>query len=100
MPLQRETVIRAALALLDEVGLEGLTVRRLAAQLGVQNPALYWHFKNKQEMLDGMAAAMLDDAFTTMPPPAAGEDWAAWLAESARTFRRALLSHRDGAQVI
>jgi AcrR family transcriptional regulator len=48
MPLQRETVVRAALHLLDEVGLDGLTMRRLAAYLEIQNPSLYWHFTNKQ----------------------------------------------------
>jgi TetR/AcrR family tetracycline transcriptional repressor len=41
MPLERETVARAALAELDKVGLDGLTVRRIAEALGVQNPALY-----------------------------------------------------------
>jgi TetR/AcrR family tetracycline transcriptional repressor len=100
MPLQREAVVRAALALLDEVGLDGLTVRRLAERLGVQNPALYWHFKNKQDLLDRMAEAMLTDAFATLGPPAPGETWSHWLTRVARTFRRALLSHRDGARVI
>jgi TetR/AcrR family tetracycline transcriptional repressor len=99
MPLERETVVRVALALLDEVGLDGLTVRRLAERLGVQNPALYWHFKNKQDLLDQMAATMLAEAFVGLHPPAA-EDWAGWLAEAARNYRHALLSHRDGARVI
>ncbi len=46
--LQREAVIRTALELLNDVGMEGLTTRRLAERLGVQQPALYWHFKNKR----------------------------------------------------
>jgi TetR/AcrR family tetracycline transcriptional repressor len=100
MPLQREAVVRDALRLLDEVGLDGLTVRRLAEALGVQNPALYWHFKNKQELLNLMAETMLADAFAMVGPPAAGEAWSDWLAGLARTFRRALLSHRDGARVM
>ena len=49
--LSRETVIRAALDLLNEVGVDGLSTRRLAERLGVQQPALYWHFKNKRELL-------------------------------------------------
>lgn len=100
MPLQRETMIRVALALLDEVGLDGLTVRRLAERLGVQNPALYWHFKKKQEILDEMARAMLADAFSGIEPPRTNEGWAEWLADIAGRFRRALLAHRDGARVI
>lgn len=100
MPLKRETMIRAALTLLKEVGLEGLTVRRLAERLGIQNPALYWHFKNKQELLDEMASTMLADAFTGIEPPPTNEGWAEWLAEVAERFRLALLTHRDGARVI
>jgi len=50
--LERDLVVNTALKLLDEVGLDGLTLRKLAAELGVQAPALYWHFKNKQALLD------------------------------------------------
>ena len=100
MPLQRDAVARTALALLDSVGLDGLTMRRLAEELGVQNPALYWHFRNKQDLLDHMAAAMLADALATIEPPDATESWAEWLAGVARAFRAALLSYRDGARVI
>lgn len=53
--LQRDTVVRAALTLLNEVGLDGLTTRRLAERLGVQQPALYWHFKNKQALIGALA---------------------------------------------
>lgn len=100
MPLQREAMIRVALALLDEVGLDGVTVRRLADRLGVQNPALYWHFKNKQEVLDEMARTVLADAFVEIEPPLTKDGWMEWLADVAGRFHRALLSHRDGARVI
>jgi TetR/AcrR family tetracycline transcriptional repressor len=100
MPLERETMIRAALTLLNEAGLDGLTVRRLAERLGVQNPALYWHFKNKQALLDEMASTMLADAFAGIEPPPTHEGWAEWLAEVAERFRLALLTYRDGAQII
>ncbi|MDN3355937.1 TetR family transcriptional regulator [Actinomadura sp. DC4] len=53
--LSRETVVDGALALTDTEGLEGLTIRRLATHLGVTPMALYWHFKNKDELLDGVA---------------------------------------------
>lgn len=100
MALQRQAVVRAALALLDEVGLDGLTVRRLAERLGVQNPALYWHFRNKQALLDAMATTMLADTFAGIQPPATRDMWADWLAEVAERFRRALLTYRDGARVV
>ncbi|MFC5827503.1 TetR/AcrR family transcriptional regulator C-terminal domain-containing protein [Nonomuraea insulae] len=95
--LARDTVVRAALELLDEVGLEGLSMRRLAARLDVQNPALYWHFRNKQELLDEMARALL---LPEMGGPAQGESWREWLTRRAHRHRRTLLSHRDGARLV
>lgn len=53
--LSRETVVDGALTLTDAEGLEGLTIRRLATHLGVTPMALYWHFKNKDELLEGVA---------------------------------------------
>jgi TetR/AcrR family transcriptional regulator, tetracycline repressor protein len=100
MPLQRDDVTRAALRLLDTIGLDALTVRRLAQELGVRNPALYWHFKNKQDLLDQMAGAILADALSGVRSGGADALWADWLAGVARAFRAALLSHRDGARVI
>jgi TetR/AcrR family tetracycline transcriptional repressor len=96
--LSRELLIETGLRLLDEVGLDGLSVRRLAAELGVQSPALYWHFKTKQELLEGMASAILMAA--GMGPPEDGETWPQWLRRRARAYRKSLLSHRDGARLI
>lgn len=98
MALDRETVVRTALRVLNEVGLDGLTVRKIATELGVQPPALYWHFKNKQELLDVMAAAVLVDAVREFVPD---EDatWEEWAASYGRGLRRMLLSYRDGAKV-
>jgi AcrR family transcriptional regulator len=53
--LSRETVVDGALALTDAEGLDGLTIRRLATHLGVTPMALYWHFKNKDELLNAVA---------------------------------------------
>lgn len=96
--LTRPTLIETALRLLDEVGLDGLTVRRLATELGVQSPALYWHIRNKQELLDGMADAIILAA--GMGPPHDGEPWQDWLSRRARAYRRSLLAHRDGARIV
>lgn len=96
--LSRELLIETGLRLLDEVGLDGLSVRRLAAELGVRSPALYWHFKTKQELLEGMAAAIIMAA--GMGPPEGDETWPVWLRRRARAYRKSLLSHRDGARLI
>jgi TetR/AcrR family tetracycline transcriptional repressor len=98
MPLDRKKVVRAALRLLDKVGLDGLTLRRLASELGVQAPALYWHFKNKQELLDEMATRVLVDSIADMLPGEQG-DWPQWAMSFGKEMRRMLLRHRDGAKM-
>lgn len=96
--LQRDAVVTAALTLLNEVGLDGLTTRRLAERLGVQQPALYWHFKNKQALIAALSEAMMaQNHDRALPRP--GEDWRAFLAANARSFRRSLLAYRDGARI-
>ena len=97
MRLERKIVVSAALKLLNKVGMDGLTTRRLAEELGVQGPALYWHFKHKQELIDEMAMALVAEAHVPLKP---GEDWAEWIAVGARRMRRALLSYRDGARLL
>lgn len=100
--LTRDVIVRAALDALDDVGLDGLTVRVLANRLGVRPGALYWHIKDKQDLLDEMATTMLRDLVTRSEPPpdgADGTDWAGYLRASAGALRAMLLSHRDGARV-
>ncbi|MBY6270109.1 TetR family transcriptional regulator, partial [Parageobacillus thermoglucosidasius] len=52
MALRKEQIIEEALQLLNESGLEGVTLRKLAKRLGVQAPALYWHFNNKAALVN------------------------------------------------
>ena len=59
MKLDRDVILQAALSLLDEVGMDKLSTRLLAERLGVQQPALYWHFKNKRALLDAMNGEIL-----------------------------------------
>ncbi len=100
MTVTREDVITAAVALLDEVGLAGLTLRRLAERLDIKAPTLYWHFRNKRELLDEMATAILGDALAAHRLPRPGQPWWEWLAERARSQRQALLLHRDSVLVV
>jgi TetR/AcrR family tetracycline transcriptional repressor len=100
MALDRETVVRAALGLLNQVGLDGLTLRKLSAELNVQAPALYWHFKNKQELLDEMATLAWADAVREFGLPAGDEAWEEWMLQYGRLLRQTLLRYRDGAKMI
>jgi TetR/AcrR family tetracycline transcriptional repressor len=96
MRLSRERVLAAALNLLDEVGLEHLTMRRLAAALGVQNGATYWHFRSKQALLEAMADTLLAGLTAGL---GAESPWSERITELAHRLRRALLSRRDGARL-
>ncbi|CAO3429322.1 TetR/AcrR family transcriptional regulator C-terminal domain-containing protein [Azospirillum endophyticum] len=95
MRVQRQDIIDAAMALLDEGGVDRLTMRRLAGTLQIQAPSLYWHFAGKQALLDAMADALLAE----MVLPEEEMPWDAWLRAVATEFRRALKSRRDGARV-
>lgn len=96
--LDKETIIAVALDLLNEVGMDGLTTRKLAQKLGIEQPTLYWHVKNKRTLLDALAVEMLKrhhDHFL----PSSDETWQVFMRNNALSFRRALLSYRDGAKV-
>ena len=98
MRLTRERIVQEALSLLAENGLEGVTLRRLATRLGVQAPTLYWHIRNKEELLVDLGDAILAPLAELAEP---GEsDWRDWLLQAALCFRTALLAHRDGAQIV
>ncbi|WP_300393952.1 TetR/AcrR family transcriptional regulator C-terminal domain-containing protein [Henriciella sp.] len=100
IPLNRERIVDAALALLDEVGLDKLSTRRLADQLGIRNASLYWHFRNKDALLDAMTASLYKSAVTEPDVDNPDFDWVEWAAESARSIRRTALAKRDGATIM
>ena len=58
IPLNRERVLRAAVKLADEGGIESVTMRRLAEELGAEAMSLYYHVANKDDLLDGIADAV------------------------------------------
>ncbi|CAL9275827.1 TetR/AcrR family transcriptional regulator [Streptomyces rochei] len=97
-PLDRRRVADTALDLLNEVGLDGLTLRAIARELDVKAPALYWHFKDKQALLDEMATEMYRRmvADTSLDP---ADTWRERLLKTNRGLRAALLRYRDGAKV-
>jgi AcrR family transcriptional regulator len=65
-PLDRERIARAALALIDEQGIDQLSMRRLGATLGVEAMALYHYFRNKAELLDGVLDLVLAEVTSKM----------------------------------
>lgn len=94
---RRDEVLDAALALLDEVGLDALTTRRLAERLGVQPGALYRHFPSKAALLDAMVEQVAASGVSGAEP---GGDWAGRIRWMASGVREAMLSRRDGARLL
>lgn len=97
-PLDRRRVADTALKLLNEVGLDGLTLRTIARELDVKAPALYWHFKDKQALLDEMATEMYRRMVAGTPLDPA-DTWRERLLKANRGLRESLLAYRDGAKV-
>jgi TetR/AcrR family tetracycline transcriptional repressor len=97
MALAPERIVEVALDLLNEVGLDGLTTRRLAEALDVKGPSLYHHFQNKSELLGQMAVAMLTRALADLDTSVS---WDEWLRSIANATRRVILQHRDGARIL
>jgi len=88
--LNRERVLRAALALADEGGIEALTMRRLGQALAVEAMSLYNHVAGKDDVLDGL----VDLVFAEIEVPCAGGDWSAAMRGRALSARAALTRHR------
>jgi AcrR family transcriptional regulator len=89
-PLTRERVLETALKIADQGGLEALTMRKLGQALGVEAMALYYHFANKERVLDGI----VDLVFGQIDLPPIGVDWKAAMRGRAISVRDALLRHR------
>jgi AcrR family transcriptional regulator len=90
IPLTRERVLDAAMKLADGGGIEALSMRKLGQALGVEAMALYYHFANKERVLDGI----VDLVFGEIDLPAAGAEWKAAMRRRAISVRDALMRHR------
>jgi AcrR family transcriptional regulator len=98
MPLRRDQIVRAALELVDEVGLDAFTTRALTDRLGVQRGALYWHVKSKRELLTAVSELVTRPVFDDMDETEG--DWADGYTVFAHRLREVMLAHRDGARLI
>jgi AcrR family transcriptional regulator len=96
VPLTRERVLRTAVELADESGIEALSMRKLAQALDVVPMALYRHVANKGELLD----ALVDVVIGEIDPPLEGADWKTALRARILSARRALLRHPWASKVM
>ncbi|MDP9244987.1 MAG: TetR/AcrR family transcriptional regulator C-terminal domain-containing protein [Chloroflexota bacterium] len=87
--LSRDHVLRGAIALADEAGIDSFSMRRLAQELGVVPMALYKHVANKEELLDGM----VDIVFGEIESPSIDHDWRSAMRRRAISAREALKRH-------
>jgi TetR/AcrR family tetracycline transcriptional repressor len=100
MKVNRDLLTRAGLKLLNEVGLEQLTLRLLGSELKVQAATLYWHFKSKAELMDEMATLALAEGAQQLVPARDSPDWSVWAASFGTGLRKTLLAYRDGARMV
>lgn len=96
----QQRIINAALELLDEVGLNELSLRKLATKLDLKAPALYWHFENKSVLIDYMAEAILQTEFKYVNLRSDNITWQNWLVDVCKRLRQAMHSRRDGARIV
>lgn len=90
VPLSKELVLRTAITLADQDGIDALTMRKLAQELGVEAMSLYYYVANKDELL----ASMVDFVATEIEVPSGAEDWKTAVRKSAISFHDTLARHR------
>lgn len=98
--LSRDRIIAAAGALVDAEGLEAVSTRRLAAELGVSGPSLYNHFRTKDEILEAVADAVSAQVDLSMFDPGDGREWPTALYDWAHSYRAALRAHPNIVPVL
>lgn len=96
--LSRDTVIERALTMADAEGIDAVTIRRLATDLGVTPMALYWHFEDKERLLDGVAELVLSQM--TLPPDDASRPWDERLRQVLDQLLGVLAAHPSVTDVV
>jgi AcrR family transcriptional regulator len=95
-PLTREKIVNAALVLLERDGMQGLSMRKLAQELGTGAASLYWHVGDKEQLLSLLLDRIVGELEVPEPDP---ENWQATVKELARSARRLFAQRRDAAQL-
>lgn len=96
-PIDAATIRETGLAILQEQGFDGLSLRKIAEALGVQTPALYWYVRNRAELYGLMAEALLREVLAEVD---FGLHGGAWLIDFGRALRRSHVRRRDSARLI
>ncbi len=95
--LSRDAVLGAALAIIDESGIDACTMRAVAAELGVEAMSLYWHLPSKEALLDGVVEMVLQEVEAEHEVV---DDWQGAFASFGHSFRRVVLRHPNVAHLL
>ena len=95
-PITPEAIVETALRVLDAEGLDGLSMRRIAAELNTGAASLYWHMGSKDGLLDLLLDEVIGEQHVPDPDP---ERWQEQLKEVARTMRATIHRHRDIVEI-
>jgi TetR/AcrR family transcriptional regulator, tetracycline repressor protein len=95
--LSKRAVVDRALKLADTEGLDTLTIRKLAQDLGVTPMALYWHFRSKEDLLEGVAERVWDEIEVNIDPSV---PWWAQLQAGLESLLKALRAHPSAPQLV
>lgn len=96
--ISRSAAVAAALEIIDSEGLEALSLPRLAAQLNVRAPSLYYHFRDKAAILEAVARAIIAEIPVPRKPPPSR--WPEWFVQMSLNFRTVVLRHRNAAPLL
>lgn len=102
-PLSRERILRSAVEMADQHGIEAVTMRNLAEALGVEAMSLYYHVENKSALLDGMVEVVVNeimDEVSSLQSPPPERDWKTALRSRILAAREILIRHRWAPEVI
>src|SRR5690242_20187505 len=94
--LTRERLVAAALGLIDDEGLEGLSMRALADRLQVKAASLYWHVRDRDELLDLLADAILD----SVSRPRQRSSWRETVQAAAGALQHSVSAHKDANRIL
>jgi len=96
--ISREATVEAALTIIDNDGLDALSLPRLAREMNVKAPSLYHHFSDKSEIMAAVARTIVQR--TVFPRKSTSGDWAEWFTQLTLNFRAAVLRHRNAAPLL
>lgn len=96
-PLTRDKILDKAIEILDEQGVQGLSMRHLGDALGVEAMSLYHHFPNKDAILDGVVDRIVQETGPGLPISEASSDWKAVMRSGPASAERAISAHPNAA---